>query len=199
MLIKKNEKQDWNKIFYKVMDEIEASDLDSLPSGKLGTHFLDKIDFGDFFDMILILLEKANIKKIESIDDLSSALRYLYKNGKTNDRDWELLDDILYGAWASQPGPGGGYASAAESHLMRLRVKFGLTKWVFMIGNIMYLGYSDHIPQQNWCNYHSYRLTYLYPKFKRAINKKYLASIISIARELAVIIESNKLKEIRRS
>lgn len=203
MSIKTQASRSWKQIWKSVLEEIENSDLELLLSGKCGKYygedrFLDKIDFDEFFDFLLMVLEKAGIEKIESIDDLSEVLRYMHhKNQGTENKRWVHLDEILSEAWTTQPGPGDGCASIAELHLLYLKREVNLTKWVHMKGDVMFLGYSDDIPRNSWNEYQFHRRTHLYPKFKRASNKKYLADIEKIARQLVEIIKSGKLKELR--
>jgi hypothetical protein len=203
MPVKTQTSRNWKQIWKSVLEEIKNSDLELLLSGRQGTYhgesqFLDKINFDEFFDFLLMVLEKAGIEKIESIDDLSEVLRQMhYKNQGARNKEWACLDEILSEAWTTQPGPGDGYASIAESHLTYLKRDLNLTKWVYMKGDVMFLGYSKDIPQRSWNEYQFCRKTCLYPKFKRTSNKKYLASIRYIARKLVKIIESDKLKELR--
>ena len=101
-------------VLHELQNEVEQSDLDLLLSGKLGTwcassSHLDCIDFRDFMNCVLFLLEQKGVSVIEDAWRFLEALQ-LY----SPKREDIYPEEVFGGAFTGSSGPMGGYASTAE-------------------------------------------------------------------------------------
>jgi|GEM_PF-4118416 len=190
-------------VFYELQNEVEQSDLDLLLSGKLGTWcasstHLDSVSFGDFMNCVLFLLERRGVSVIEDAWRFFEALQ-LYSRKRVD----IYPEEVFGGAFTGSSGPMGGYASTAEEYFFHnifgANYIRALVLWEYMRGDLLFLGHSRYVPQVAWGNFLRYTKTYVFPKLKREVNKKYISCILAVVDDIiehAEVIRINTDEEV---
>jgi len=123
--------------------------------------------FGDFVDVVLLLLSKVGVKTIDSLHHLEHHLEKTYDQNIGSDL---YPDDIFVGAWTEGSDSAGGSASPAESYFFWGDVKNYTRPRRRMYKELCLAGYVEQV---------SYSLYHFKGK-----NKKYLPAVLRVAQDL---------------
>ena len=145
-----------------------------------GANMSEYFAFSDFMYCIFFVLAKVGVKEIRNDYYMMDCLQNLYYQKRTK-KNGEYTDKMFSFVWSNPGGPGGGYASVAESFCTRLLGS--ISHWAYGHGNVIKLGESNDL-SKNQQRFFDDRFHEACRALTRRKNKKYISIIMPIARDL---------------